>query len=58
MRTESEIEAARERASIMVLKQKTEAPQYSLGSWKTYEDGLREALDWVSDLQDQDPTKG
>lgn len=54
MKSHEEIEAACERAAVM---QNESANNGSKFSGMTYEDGLREALDWVCENSDEDPTK-
>lgn len=55
MKKPTEIEAAAERAAqLQNNAQKSGRSEYPA---MTYEDGLREALDWVCDYEDCDPTK-
>ncbi len=53
MKSESEIEQAAERAAEM---QNKASEQGSKFGGMTYEDGLREAFDWVMDNSETDPT--
>lgn len=54
MKDIKEIEAACERAADM---QNTSREKGSKYRSMTYEDGLRDALDWVCDNVDEDPTQ-
>ena len=53
MKTEKEIEEAAERAADLQNAATDNGTKY--GSM-TYEDGLRDALDWVCEYTDEDPT--
>jgi len=53
MKTPQEIEEACERAAEMQNEAQENGSKYRS---MTYEDGLREALDWVCDNSDEDPT--
>lgn len=55
MKDIEEIEKACERAAIMHNKSQYEGSKYR---GMTYEDGIRDALDWVWENVDEDPTKG
>lgn len=55
MKTEAEIEAAAERAARMQNRAQDHGSRFF---GMTYEDGLREGLDWVMDNSDEDPTQG
>lgn len=54
MKLHSEIKEACERAAVM---QNKAFENGSLYQGMTYEDGLRDALDWVCDNIDEDPTE-
>ena len=54
MKDETEVEEACERAAKMQNKARNTG---SLYGGMTYEDGLREAFDWVMENSDDDPTK-
>lgn len=56
MKDIKEIEAACERAADMQNKSRDKGVSKYRGM--TYEDGLRDALDWVCDNVDEDPTLG
>ena len=53
MRDIVEIEAACERAAENQVAAQQDGSQYR---GMSYEDGIREALDWVCENQDEDPT--
>ena len=55
MKDIKEIEEACERAADMQCKAADKGSKYP---GMSYEDGLREGLDWVCDNQEEDPTKG
>lgn len=55
MRTEDEIQEACERAAMM--QNKADRKGVSKYPSMKYEDGLREAFDWIMENQDDDPTK-
>ncbi len=50
----TEIEEACERAAVMHAKAARSGSSFPA---MTYEDGLREALDWVCENADEDPTQ-
>jgi hypothetical protein len=54
MKDSDEIEAACERAADMQNKAQREGSRFG---GMTYEDGIREALDWVCGNQEEDPTQ-
>ena len=53
MREVNEVEEACERAAKMHSESQRKGSQYS---GMTYEDGLREAFDWIMENIDEDPT--
>lgn len=54
MKTIDQIEAACERAADLQNKARENGSKYR---GMTYEDGLRDALDWVCDNIEEDPTE-
>lgn len=55
MKTKKEIEDACERAAEMHDRASENGSKYP---GMTYEDGLREAFDWITENQEEDPTEG